>query len=300
MTTLATDFGSVGRALSELARQCYRNNPWQWRSDDLQHEQKAAFFAWYRNNRAELDELKGLEFTTSESHVRLNRFLENHGFPLLFEPFDGYGAASIMDRLVEWVNAGTSVTITRDRSFGDGPKQYPGFHVKDHLDIYRVAGYIHPLVRLRTKSRDSVWLMKAVRCPQSGIALALEAQKILTASRSRSWDYGDGAIVPKLEIDVHPDVSWLQGLTIKTGLGQTDTLVQAVQVYRLKMNEFGARVSSGSGVATSRNVSAPLIYTIDDPFILFLTKENHDDLALGACWAGTDSWRDSGGTLEDF
>ncbi|MBB3752661.1 hypothetical protein FHT44_005173 [Mycolicibacterium sp. BK634] len=296
MTSKVLDLATVAHALIELRDAFLSYGKWEGIN-----EQQQEFLNWYDLNHAEIKQLDSLEALASTSHVELNRFLTDHGFDEMFDQFDGIGVASILDILMEWASEGRVTEIIRTEPLAGKnfygqkiPKDvsYPAFQVD--ADIYEV-GYEHPLVRLRTKTGHSLWLMKADE-PPSGLALNISAQALLHADRSKepSWT---GVVVPMLEIDTDGDVEWL--------LGMNDGeyyLEQIFQKFKLRANEKGARVKVATGMVFARAACGPIEvpYTFDDPFVGFFTQPGHDTLLLAAFWADTDSWRKPSGSLEDL
>ena len=101
-------------------------------------------------------------------------------------------------------------------------------------------------------------------------------------------------IVPMLEMDIKPDLSWLLGTTAVGTQGKY-AVQQAFQQFKLRANEKGARVKVVTGllVASARATSPPpMPYYLDDPFIGFFSPAGQSDtLPLAAFWADTDVWQ---------
>jgi hypothetical protein len=299
MTTKALDLVTMGHALSELSATYLGDCQWQSVNDE-----QWAFLEWYRAHRDEIGKLSGLEALASTDYAVLNSFLKARGFVPQFRPFDGVGVASILDMLVEWLSKGTPTTVRRyDRSLGEhgGYVTYPAFRIMaGGVDILDVAGFDQPLVRLRTTTGHSLWLMKADE-PATGIELAYMAQKLLATHHSPNPYWTVGVKVPMVEMDVRPDLSWMLGANTVSPTDGYHEIAQAFQQFKLRANEKGARVKVMTGFAARRGgPSGPVPYGFDEPFIGFFTQPGHDTLPMAAFWADTDVWQNPEGTLEEL
>lgn len=288
----------MGHALTELCNAFLGDSEWTGINDQQQE-----FLTWYAAHRDEITKLSDLEALASTDFAALNTFLTAHGFTPMFQPFDpidGIGVAAILDMLVEWVREGTPTTITRYR-----PEYttYPAFEITaDGVDVYNAAGYQHPLLRLHTKTGHHLWLMKADE-PASGLHLNAQAQLLTRTQLNASPQWTVGVKVPMLEMDLEPDLSWMLGTK---GLSPTRgeyEITQVFQKFKLRANAKGARVKVVTGIvmrATSAMAPTPEPYELNDPFIGFFTQPGNDTLPLAAFWADTDTWQNSGGTLEEL
>lgn len=298
MTSRVLDLATIAHALNALRGTAIGDAKWIEIND-----QQRVFLAWFEEHRDEVDTLSDVKALASKSFAELNRFLTDNRFDPMFDEFDGIGVVSILDMLMEWVSEGRATRILRMEADGGKdfygrkiPKEvaYPAFAVRD-ADVYE-AGYEHPLVRLRTKTGHSLWLMKAGE-PPSGLTLNTAANLVLQAKRTHHYGW-DGAIVPMLEMDTDGDIDWLLGMQ-----NTADYFIQSVfQKFKLRANEKGARVKVATGMVVCMAAAGPSTppYIVDDPFIGFFTQPGHDNLPLAAFWADTDSWKTSGGSLEDL
>jgi hypothetical protein len=231
----------------------------------------------------------------------LNSFLKARGFDPMFRPFEGFGVASILDMLVEWAHKGTITSLDHYDAQSFTFTEYPAFQLPaTGVEVYDVAGFDQPLVRLRTTTGHSLWLMKAGE-PETGITLNALAQKALTSVRSWNSQWTVGVIVPMLEMDLKPDLNWMLGAHTFSPKAGFQEVVQAFQMFKLRANEKGARVKVATGFATRATMSLPPEpYPFDEPFIGFFTQPGHETLALAPFWADTDVWKAPEGTLEEL
>lgn len=304
MTSKVLDLTTMGHALTELQNVFLGESKWNGIND-----QQAEFLAWYATHRDEITKLSDLEALASTDYAVLNSFLVTRGFDPMFEPFTGIGVAAILDMLVEWIHEGTLTTISRYEHAGgidylnlQSAVDYPAFKIAPSgVDIYDAAGYEHPLIRLHTKTGHSLWLMKAGE-PASGLELNNAAESLTHAPLALTYRW-TGVIVPMLEMDVEPDLSWMLGCTALSPTKGKWTVAQIFQKFKLRANAKGARVKVATGMMMmTANAMAPPPppYILDDPFIGFFTQPGNDTLPLAAFWADTDVWQNPGGTLEEL
>jgi hypothetical protein len=292
MTSKALDLTTIGQALNELCDAFLGDSEWHGWSDGQQE-----FLTWYAAHRDQIYKLDSLEALASIDYAELNRFLTAHGFVPMFESFSGIGVVSILDMLVEWMTEGAPTTIRREGV------TYPAFSIDSSgAAVYEIAGYEDPLIRLATKTGHGLWLMKADE-PASGLELNKTAGELLAAVPSSYPDleWTAGVIVPMLEMDVQPDLSWLLGVTAISP-DRKYVVQQAFQRFKLRANDKGARVKVATGIvmASASCGPTPKPYRLDDPFIGFFTQPGNDALPLAVFWADTDVWKNPGGTLEEL
>lgn len=293
MTSMALDFVTIGYALEAAANERSVGKD-GWKGQNPEQER---FLDWFAAHRDELSKLEHLTAKVSDQAEELNAKLREHGFPNMFSelPKDGFGVVAILDMLVEWLEECTVSTV--DRSDDGNVSTYPAFKVPSQgSEVYEVHGFDEPLVRLRTKTGDSLWLMKHPQ-PASGLDLAELSQRVLEKPRVAVYRYSS-AVVPKLEHQPEVDMSWLPGLTTSDGNWYVD---EAFQLFRLRVNEKGARVKVATGMtirATAIWVEEP--YVFDEPFVGFFTQKGSPNLALAGFFADTDSWKEPEGSLEEL
>lgn len=259
------------------------------------------FLDWYKANRDEVAKLDSLEALASFDYSELNDFLTERGFKPVFEPSYGLGVVSVLDMLVEWLAKGTNTTIhTYDRTIGEA-RDFPAFEIApEGVEVYNVHRYEHPLVRLHTKTGHSLWLVQSDD-PYSGLRLNQIARDYLSHDYPVSSEWTAGVRVPMLEMDLEIDLDWMAGLSaVVPDVGGEFIISSAVQQFKLRANDVGARVKVATSIAFESYSPDPEPYIFDSPFIGFFTQPGHDKLPLAAFWADTDSWRNPEGTLEEL
>jgi hypothetical protein len=306
MASKALDLTTVGHALSELCDAFLGEAEWNGINDQQQE-----FLTWWALHRDEIRKLSSLEALASTDYAELNKFLLARGFDAMFERFEGIGVAAILDMLVEWAVTGTPTSISRyEGSGGVGyllmqtATDYPAFKISaGGADVYAAAGYAHPLIRLHTKTGHHLWLMKADE-PASGLELNRQAQHLANLTGLRpSLRWTAGVIIPMLEMDIKPDVSWMLHATAVSPAHGKYAVEQVFQRFKLRANDKGARVKVVTGMvamAACAGPPPPTPYHLDDPFIGFFTQPGNPTLPLAAFWADTDVWRNPEGTLEEL
>jgi hypothetical protein len=299
MATLALDTATITKALAALEEM--ELAPCTWTPTNPAQEQ---FLTWYYSNRKAISQLNHLEALVSDSYTVLNSYLEELGFVGMFEPFDGLGVASVLDLLLEWVEEG-SVTTFKRTTGDDGvidEASYPAFKLEARgVRFYEVVGHRYPLASLQTKSGDCLWLAIAHNQPDDGMDLFHTAQRILSAPRAPISTLDGGTIIPMLEIDIEPDISWMKGLFTDNSRDGYHQIVQAFQQFKLRANEKGARVKVATGLGTARGGALPKQpFIFNRPFIGFFTQADDPTIPMAAFYADTDSWRQPSGTLEEL
>lgn len=281
--TQALDFTTIAHCLQILETEL--PGPLDWRTPGL-------FFDWLTEHGDEIQQLSDLEGKASTDHEVLNQFLVEHGFKPMFQPLAAVGVVSILDMLVKWSMPASATDIRRDG------KTYPAFRL--HTNVYSVDGGL--LAQLETQTGHSVWLMMGTEFPEpmDGVELAALAQALAAAPKQLDYRY-DSVAVPKLEMDLEPNMDWLKGSYAVAADGTPWVIDQAFQMFKLRLNEHGARakVATGIGVAMAA-AFLPETLIFDQPFLGYFTQPGHDNLALAAFYAGLDSWQEPAGSLEDL
>jgi len=262
--------------------------------------EQSDFLSYFLRYKERIAKLAGLEALASPSADVLNDFLEARGFDRMFGDVTGLGVASVLDMLLEWLGEVSPTTIYRhDPQAPLGLSKYSAFKIIGNgVDIFSVDGYEHPLACLYSWTGDKLWLMRSDE-PESGIKMALDAQKMLNAPRRLDLEWTAGAIVPDLEINTKPDISWLKGFSFTGPIGSPHAVTDSFQQYKLRVNREGARVKVATGVSV-RSAGGPKPYVFDEPFIGFFTQSVDHELVIAPFFADIDCWQSTGATLADF
>ena len=245
------------------------------------------FFLWLYDNRKTIRKLQHLEALASRSHLELNAFSVSKGFKGTLEKFDGIGVVSVLDMKIKWAETAQLATINRSGT------KHDAFKVKgEHATFYKVRGYKEPLVRLHTQTGDSLWVMMA-DAPTSDLSLAMTAVKFLQMSEESGskWS-GYDVVLPMLDMDLKPDLSWLIGAETNSEKDGYHQISQANQQLRVRMDENGAKGEAKAEIAMTEAVMMPpskLVF--DKPHIGFFTQKGHDEVPMACYFADTDAWR---------
>ncbi len=252
------------------------------------------FFAVCRKER-----VPEIESLASWNAAEICAFLARHGFAIRLEPFgEGqFGAASVLDLPVEWIEKGHVTSIHTPKSHAEEPQQaggwpgrlkvvlssriespplpteeYPAVLIaSEHVRLFRAPHHEHPVACLKTKSKDKVY-MTVLPQPPAEFDLVAKAQELASALKPTN-EFG-GLIFPMVSLDQHVNVEWLEGMETTEIQGRPAGIAKALQQTRLRMNEIGARAESAVVLTVS---VAALQYKpphiIDRPFLIWFERE---------------------------
>ncbi|PYV09532.1 MAG: hypothetical protein DMG23_10570 [Acidobacteria bacterium] len=241
----------------------------QWKSvNDTQARFLKEFFAESRREK-----LPEIESCVSWDAAEVSAFMAQRGFPLEIPPFppQTFGAAGVLDLLVEWFEKGEVDTIKTGLI---RRREFPAVQIwADHVVFFRAPGHKNPLACVKTKSGDEVY-MTMLADPPAGFDLVANAQEL--SRNKRHTDEFSGLIFPMVDLDHLVDVDWLAGMETTEIHGQPSWIAKAYQRTRLRMNEFGARAESAAfevleGAAGSITVKPP--HVIDRPFLIWFERQ---------------------------
>lgn len=227
----------------------------------------------------------------SRDITAVNSFLKVHGFGIQLDPFprdDDFGAASILDVLVEWLGKGEAIEIeTPDQG------KFPGVALKTGVSIFTAAGHPHPVVSLKTKSADLVFLTMLDNLP----AGYLYQFDLISLAEQFSGTLGpnsrfEGVRFPMVTLDQGEDISWLVGSQTTGEDGRPGIIFQALQQTKFRMNEVGARVQSAAAVGLIRGRPRQP-HVINRPFLLWITRPGLTKPLFTAYITETD-WKNPG------
>lgn len=311
MTTRALDIFTIMHALDQLDQKLTLTG---WVHKNPQQEKLFELLEKYRD---QLATVTGVESLASNLYQELNDFLKAHKFDPMVQPFDptqGFGVVSILDKLVQWLHgAGTKVQIRTQQ--GDRP----GFALpKEGVNVYNVGGASDVsdthLLEVLTKSGDTLWLyvlpkkstevfgnLDLVELPMAVMAAhrSIPMRESFFDSKKKVEVYA-GAHIPMIDFDVKPDLDWLLNAETTTAGGDYYYITQAVQQFKFRMDETGARVKVATVIAVMRGVSDdPRPYILDRPFYGWFTQAGID-LPMAAFYADLDSFKQPEGGLEDL
>lgn len=263
----------------------------QWRK--INEDQRRFLVDFFNVCREEIDEIKEIESFASRNADEINNFLKKRGFSIHLQSFTEYefGAASVLDLLVEWVQKGDiTEIITEDK------RSFPGVCIRNGISFIYSASHEHPIVRLETKSRDMVFMTMFDDCSLSGFDLIGKTELLLM--HRRFVPYGDrfgGLRFPMVNINQEIDIGWLKGMQTISEDNWPYYISQALQQNKLRINEIGARAQSATAIAV-RMTSAmppPLDYTINRPFLVWFKRKGLSK-PIFAAYVTEEDWRNPG------
>ncbi len=258
---------SIAGAL--LATERFLGDSRQWNATN--GDQRAFLAQAFDRDRDAVQQMREITSTASRNVGDVNAFLAEHHFDIQLTDL-GEGniyAASILDLLVEWFEAGEVTTVC-----GRDGNTYPAVRIgKRGCSILRTPdGRI--FVELATKSGDIVWLTMADPPPRDAFDLAAFSDTV-SFVQFTSTDGYDGVIFPMVSLKQTVDIGWLCGLHTTGEDGLPAVIAQALQQTKLRMNQFGARVESAAAVGVLRGYHEPKPpYVIDAPFVMWITRKN--------------------------
>ncbi len=255
-------------------------------TNDLQRRFLADFCAtcW-----EEVEGIAEIESTASYSADEINAFLKERGFTIQLEPWSppNFGVASVLDLLVEWVEAGEATVVTAD----DG-RQFPGVRIGEAgVRFFDAPGHPNPVAGLETKSGDHVY-MTMLDQPPGGFDLIARAQELVGDKRP-SWEYG-GLVFPMVDLNQEVDIAWLIGMHTCGNDGLPAIIAQALQQTKLRMNEIGARAESAVAIR-AKGIPQP-DYVINHPFLVWFERDGLSK-PLFAGHITPDDWRNPGNVI---
>jgi len=229
-----------------------------------------------------------------------------NGFAPMFDgPLDGIGVVSILDMLVEWLERAKLCTIHARNG-----NTYLGFEIpKAGCKIYTIKQNNEqiPLVQLKTKSGDSLWLLQKnfsqvvkefdwENRSKSEQLLGLVHIAGLAMELPRKSLSGISAIkIPEIDFDIKPDIGFMRGVNTHDKKGQSWFVSVARQQFKFHMNREGARAKVAVSIGITRGLtldkSKPLIFK--EPFIGWFTQADVPKIPLAIFAPDYDSWKKS-------
>jgi hypothetical protein len=308
MSTTALDIATILLALNKLEEIA---NLTGW--EGINQEQEM-IFSWLEKHRACLKNITGLNVEVPRSSREMNKNLSDKGFSPGIKPFNpavSYGVIAVLDKLIKWLNGPAD-----EAEINVADKIYPGFELPEKgVNVYNVDGFPQAhLLELFTKSSDKLWLFVedggSVKS-FSGLDLPVLSFEVMAAEREIatkddqlfklsgfSSQAFSGAIIPKIDFDIKPDINFIVGASLGNGAPGVD---QAIQQFKFRMDQYGARIKAVTAMvymAFSAGDSSPP-FIVDKPFYGWFTQRDVN-LPMGAFFADYDSWREPAGSLENL
>ncbi|MDP3779370.1 MAG: hypothetical protein Q8R30_05005 [bacterium] len=209
----------------------------------------------------------------------LNEILAREGFSIRLSDFNPgqFGVVSILDVMAEWLVMAGHVSMPVGKQLYPAVHMLPTRLIEDiRVGLFNAAmssAHPHPLVRLNTKSGDSVCMTIADHVYDDFELMSriddIRCRSVVTPI-SASW-----LMFPMVDLDLETSLDWMVGMHTVAANGDQAKIISAVQQTKFKMNHLGARVKSavGMGFATTSvrvDVAEPII--IDEPFFLWIER----------------------------
>lgn len=286
METMCIDITTIFHALWELENRFLGPD----RTWETKNPAQKELFNLYKRHRSGIPSLRHLKAKISPDWQTLNRFLQDNGFdPMFYQPLNGLGIVSILDMLIEWlVEAAIGEIAGRDG------RLYEGFVIPEPGgEVFELEGLAHPLVRLRTRSGDSLWLTIPESPPGTPFELLRIPFSLQEASR-RPAGMISTIQIPTVQFDRKPDISFLKGAVTFDQRGQSWIIDEAHQQFILRIDREGAHIQAATGLSVRGMISdEPQHLVFDRPFCGWFTQADAPDLPLGVFYADFDVWRPS-------
>jgi len=199
-----------------------------------------------------------------------------------------FGAASVLDLLVEWEQKGQAIKLKTSKG------EYDGVSIdKKGVRIRNSRAHRSPVAELATKSGDQVFMTILDNPPLQDGDLVDLAQRI---QKGLDWEpvKYDGLMFPMVDLNQQVDISWLQGLSTTGEDGRPAVISKAIQQNILKMNETGAQAKSAVAVMALRGFDFPKPpMVIDRPFMVWFARKGlSQPLFVG--YIKEDAWKNPG------
>ncbi len=223
------------------------------------------------------DEVKSF---ISNNVQELNAILKSKGFDIQFDESQAFdlGVVTIMDLMAKWLAKADPAEVMYDG------KKYPAAKIKRGASVM-LSTVDTEVLMIRTINGITVFIEKTYE-ERSGLVLF---HHVLKMSSFLSNEYPCDAIVPFVDIDEQPDVSWLLGLN---ATNKNFAINQALQQNRLKINLDGVHAESATAVGGVRGlIVGRSQFIVDQPFNIWLTSGN-SQFPLFAAYVAPENWKE--------
>lgn len=222
-----------------------------------------------------------LRSKVSEDIKEINSWLRENGYDIQLtvppERREGdFAVASILEVMTKWIKEAKETIISNGNSL-----TYKAFSVDSGIRAaYPVKNYKHPVISLDTQGDDIVELLKADIAKDPTQMRQIIREKGFDLTSGKNFFYGK-IIIPELNIDIQPDISWLCKLDFKS-FNSDNTLrnwyliEEALQQIKFKMNKVGTEVKTAAAISCrsgSLCFENNLTYTFDTPFYVWITRK---------------------------
>lgn len=245
--------------------------------------QKTLVEKYYSKSIKDLSKLNDIiDAMFSIDNKDLMEFFKERGFQVVIEPFgDGeFGVGSVLSVLIEWLTEHSKSSIFV------GDKEYPAVLVESHYEVFKSENHKHPVVMLKTKSGEEVYLTIADKLYEN-LDLISRIKDIQLTLNNVTQDY-ENVILPMVNLDQDVDISWVNGINIHGRY-----ISKAIQKTRFKMNHVGAKVESMAFLTNECCMRNKFPVVINKPFFVWVNRCNvNEPLFVG--YITEEDWKDPG------
>lgn len=215
-------------------------------------------------------EKKELQSWVSHDHNFLNRTAQEHGFTIQLEPFHAgeFGALSILDIAVQWVEKGSITSIYHKNNC------YKATYLEKNFSVYETEEYTYPIARIETQSNDVVYITQA-DIPLQEFTLLQKIRVLQDAVATAQSTPYEHITFPHVKLNHEVDISWLLGMYCADKNSNENWYIsQAKQQTKFAMDESGAHVQSAVAVGFMRCICAQASkeLIIDQPFYIWIER----------------------------
>lgn len=280
MTSMAMDLAAPAAGLLQTQTHAFKSQ--------MSPEQRR--FVSFMAAHPELEHLKGFDVLLSNDRSALNRFQRMHGFPARFGPGLAYGLTSAF-RMDVPLPRSASVTWL-DLGIPELYQEFPALTLPTtDAAVYAVAGSRRPVVRLVLPDWGSIWLSTIPGQTGSALDLAAAAQTLTASKMTDISGRYERIVLPMLELNLNPDLGWLQGFEFYVEQPDPIRIDMAFQRFHLQVGSTGLPAAASVPPAATPTRGSPWSGVFNKPFIGWFTRQEHDDLAIAAFYADYDAWR---------
>lgn len=212
-----------------------------------------------------------MEALSSKDHEALNTMAHMHNIPLMFKPFGPgeFGSLAVLDVALNWPHK-TEATETLFSS-SECKKSVPvkALQFIEDFEVYHVRKYTHPIVKIKTKSGDTVWVTLA-DAHVSHKALSKKIQKLRKCIPSATRKNYDSFVMPYIAYEGMIDISWMKKLTY-VSKHEPYAVADAVEYLKLFCDPEGCSVKAGAGLQFEL-INTSKTITINKPFYFWIER----------------------------
>ncbi len=218
----------------------------------------------------------------------VNKWLARKGFPMELTDQhnpDYFYVGSVYRQLIKWLVPGTALDLVATNG-----RTYPGALLESGLSFYESRQGL--VAAVATEGNDVAYFMRMAYPDPGPFGLmknAMAIQKQLTPV----YKYGE-LLFPMVDLEVTTDVNWLVGANTVSQSGKNAKVAQAIQMSRLKLNQFAGLAESG--FAMSMLMEAAFIrerMVINSPFLFWIDRPGVP-IPMFTAWIKPDAWKNPG------